>query len=67
MSDDWDKWQVVLSPLARQLWQEIQQAGREERIDMGELMAATRRRKTPIRTALAELAQHGFIDIEEVT
>lgn len=66
MATDWPKWEAVLSPLALKLWQEINLAGAGERIDIGELMASTGRRKTPIRSALAELEHHGFIHIEEV-
>lgn len=61
------RWELVLTPLAVQLWREIQRAGDNEAFDIGELCAIVGRRKTPVRTAIAELEYHGLVHIEEVT
>lgn len=63
---DLGKWATILSPLAVKLYAEIERRGKDEMVDIGELMAVLGRRRTPIFAALNELEEHGLINLSEV-
>lgn len=64
MTSDWDKWRLVLSPVAIRLWRLLQQ-DESPTVRLSDLTSDLRASKTAVRAAIDELASHGFIVVLE--
>ncbi len=62
-NDDMGYWGWVVTPGARKLWEYFLQCD-GERLLMLDVVRDTRLSKTAIRSAVAELEEHGFISVE---
>lgn len=65
-SDHWGSWSLVLSPVAVRLWRYVDELrDKSPTLLMVDLTTDLRASKTAVRRALAELADHGFIAVQQ--
>ena len=64
VQEDWNKWRLVLSPVAVKLWRLLDEQRHESpTIRVSDLTSDLRASKTAVRRAIDELAEHGFIAV----